>query len=123
MASPKNLLSEICKKYHTIKGIPFNGIYENDATLLGDRSIVLVTDDHVCSVLQEILDMDKKDRIWKGITAGPEIKLWTNVGNFEPHVKRQYMITDIEKVKGDDIIWKSKKYNGLINVTIKKCLF
>ena len=120
MASPQNLLSRIFEKYQSIKDICFTGVYENNVTLLGDRSVVLVTDDHVRSVLQEILDMDKDDHVWKGITARPVIKLWTIVGNFEPGVERQYVITEIEKVERDDITWKSKKYYGLINVTIKE---
>ena len=105
-----------------IKDKCFAGIYENNVKLLGDRSVFLVTDDHVRSVLQEILDMDKDDNVWKGITARPAIKLWTIVGNFEPDVEKPYMITKIEKVERDDITW-NKKYYGLINITIENVDF
>ena len=105
-----------------IKDKCFAGIYENNVKLLGDRSVFLVTDDHVRSVLQEILDMDKDDTVWKGITARPALKLWTIVGNFEPDVEIPYMITKIEKVERDDITW-NKKYYGLINITIENVDF
>ena len=109
------ILTAIRSAYSKLIGKEFTGVYENTANLYKSetpREIIRIEDEEMSQALTAILQMDNKNAdgrevVWKAITRNwfdgvYGTRLWCE--SVEPEVRhgqQQYVIKEVESVKGD----------------------
>ena len=116
--------SKVLSLYEDIEGEEFQGKYQNSVNIqYGDRYLSsttrklvdVVSPSAVTKKMEEIVDSDSRDCVWKAIT-GKTFWAKSIIGEVKEGVQQTFKITHIDS--SSNLNWQRKKYDAVFNITL-----